>query len=211
MQQPGSKPRMPSGFPGAFSHQSSSLMFSPPGYSGPGGSLPSQSSADSGTGEHKQVAEANMARHCRIGQELVHEIVHKSTEVFQILKATQLFNHLHTNSVAYNERKKQLHDNLKIILDYFKQLKHIYATVRDSSSKLNMRPVTELIPFVEEGGGRKAEAEEQSEVYKQVAAEHLSLSQQLRSKNMELKEIIDILRNLQWEINTMMSVKSANS
>ena len=91
MQHGASKPRMPTGFPGAFTHQQSgSAMFSPPGYTGPPTSLPSQSSTETAISDHKQLTETNIARHCRIGQELVHEIVHKSTEVFHVLKATQV-------------------------------------------------------------------------------------------------------------------------
>ena len=65
-----------------------------------------------------------------------------------LLLLFQLVNHLQTNSVAFNDRKKHLHDNLKVIVDYFKQLKHIYATVKDSCDKMNMKPVTVSVQLI---------------------------------------------------------------
>ena len=40
--------------------------------------------------EQTKPTDQNMARFCRIGQELVHEIVQKSTDLFQVLKSTQV-------------------------------------------------------------------------------------------------------------------------
>lgn len=91
MQQGSNKSRIPAGFPGMLAHQqSSSPMFSPPMYSGATTSLPSQSSTETVLSDHRQSAEVNLARHCRIGQELVHEIVQKSMDVFHVLKTTQV-------------------------------------------------------------------------------------------------------------------------
>lgn len=40
-----------------------------------------------------------------------------------------------------------------------------------------------------------------------LGIEHDTLQEKLRSKNQEIKELIDKLRTLVWDINTMMALK----
>lgn len=40
--------------------------------------------------EQTKTTDQNIARYCRIGQELVHVVVLNSTDLFQVLKATQV-------------------------------------------------------------------------------------------------------------------------
>lgn len=81
----------PAGFPVQAQQPLTSPMFSPTGtgftsmmgsIQGAGEGQPSDAS--------KSTSEENVARLCRIGQELVHEIVHKSADIFHVLKAPQV-------------------------------------------------------------------------------------------------------------------------
>lgn len=92
MQHSNPKHRMPAGFPGAFPQHQQSIpsLFSPTGFSG---SLSNQGSTETMPGgelNKSAISESNMARHCRIGQETVHEIINKSLDMFNVLKGTQV-------------------------------------------------------------------------------------------------------------------------
>ena len=45
------------------------------------------------------------------------------------------------------------------------------------------------------------------EAYKLALEEHNELIQQLTAKNRHIKEIIDQMRNIIWEINTMLAMR----
>ncbi|KAF6023677.1 MED30 [Bugula neritina] len=208
------KPKISSSFGDLSSHQQpgNSPLFSPGARSIALNSLQSQSSTETNIGEQNK--DLNLARHCRLGQDYVHEIVQKAADVFQNLKGTQLPNHLATNHATYNDRKKNLQESLKTVIDHFRRLKVVYNTVENVSQTMDLKPAKELIPFVDERPSTdKAESsmevDSQSESYKMVLAEHSTLTEQLKMKNVQLKEIIDQLRNLLWEINTTMSLKNS--
>ena len=69
-----------------------------------------------------------------------------------------------------------------------------------------------LIPVKDDhrpGDGMRLELEKKrgSDAYRQALDENNELSQQLVLKNRQLKEIIDQIRNIIWEINTMLSMR----
>ena len=50
-----------------------------------------QNASDAQTSDtNRPASEENIARLCRIGQELVHEIVHKAADIFHVLKTPQV-------------------------------------------------------------------------------------------------------------------------
>lgn len=54
----------------------------------------------------------------------------------------------------------------------------------------------------------RAELEKKrGESYRQALEEHTEVAQQLTLRNRQLKEIIDKMRNIVWEINTMLAMR----
>ena len=45
------------------------------------------------------------------------------------------------------------------------------------------------------------------ESYRQSLEEHTELVNQLKAKNQHIKELIDQMRNIIWEINTMLAMR----
>lgn len=67
-----------------------------------------------------------------------------------------------------------------------------------------------LIPYKDdcEETNKKMEIEKRKgEPYRRALEEHTELSQELLAKNKHIKEIIDQMRNIIWEINTMLAMR----
>jgi len=78
--------RMPSGFSGQLTSSQAPGLFSPTGFS----NMPLTSPSMEHHPADAQRSEVNTARLCRIGQELVHEILQKAADVFQLMKSTHV-------------------------------------------------------------------------------------------------------------------------
>jgi len=52
----------------------------------------------------------------------------------------QLPNHLATNHATYNDRKKNLQESLKTVIDHFRRLKVVYNTVENVSQTMDLKP-----------------------------------------------------------------------
>ena len=61
----------------------------------------------------------------------------------------------------------------------------------------------------EDGDGRVELEKKRGEAYKAAADEHNELMQQITLKNRHLKDVIDQMRNIIWEINTMLAIRKA--
>ncbi|XP_050535341.1 mediator of RNA polymerase II transcription subunit 30 [Daktulosphaira vitifoliae] len=150
----------------------------------------------------------NTATLCRFGQETVQEIVSRTHEVFQILKVIMPPNGTPSGATMSNDRRIKMQDHLRHIKLLFKRLRIIYEKCNDSCQLQGMEymHMEGLIPLQEEWD-MKSEEKKTSETYRVVNDELKEVSEQLNGKNRHLKEIIDHLRRIIWEINTMLAMR----
>ena len=64
-----------------------------------------------------------------------------------------------------------------------------------------------LIPFKDDREMQNEIEKKRGEAYKLALEEHSELIQQLVAKNRHIKDIIDQMRNIIWEINTMLAMR----
>ena len=106
----------------------------------------------------------------------------------------------------------KLNETLKLIQNLFKRLHKVYEICDQNGpggefSSLEPDVATmQLVPLEEER--RKDEEEKKpSEILKFQMEEQHRLEEQVRLKNRQIKEIIDMLRSIVCEINTMLAMR----
>lgn len=145
--------------------------------------------------------------HCKIGQETVHDIVAKTTELFNHLKTTNSA----LQRTAENEaRKARIRDILLAVQYKFDDLRRHYNNVNEICSNFAYVQVKSLIPYKDDpvnveqiqkhrrnlcSGPNTDSVREREELVKQVA-----------DKDEELKKITNDLRDFIYEINTMLHI-----
>eukprot|EP00092_Neocalanus_flemingeri_P107248 GFUD01137657.1.p1 GENE.GFUD01137657.1~~GFUD01137657.1.p1 ORF type:complete len:310 (+),score=106.24 GFUD01137657.1:86-931(+) len=163
-------------------------------------------------GQNKEV---NTSTVCRIGQETVEEIVSRTQEVFSILKSLQppvgsysAQTQQHDKSTL--EKQNRLQDVLKGIGMLFKRLRVCWDKCQENTGGMDFLPIESLIPLKDDMDTGKTELEKKrGESYKAALEEHNELMQQITFKNRHLKDIIDQMRNIIWEINTMLAMRKS--
>ncbi|CAL8299329.1 unnamed protein product [Lota lota] len=160
--------------------------------------------------QHQQAArDVNTASLCRIGQETVQDIVLRTMEIFQLLRNMQLPNGVTYHPNTHQDRLGKLQEHLRMLSVLFRKLRLVYDKCNENCAGMDTTPPEQLIPFVEEDGAKhearsagpgRSGVEERREV--------LEVNKKLRLKNQQLKQVMDQLRNLIWEINSMLAVKS---
>merc|ERR1719376_123375 len=161
-----------------------------------------------------QSKEVNTSTVCRIGQETVEEIVSRTQEVFSILKSLQPpVGSYSPQTVAHDksnqEKQNRLQDVLKGIGMLFKRLRVCWEKCQENTGGMDFMPIESLIPLKEDGEGRVELEKKRGDAYKSAAEEHNELVQQITLKNRHLKDVIDQMRNIIWEINTMLAIRKA--
>ena len=160
-----------------------------------------------------QAKEVNISTVCRIGQETVEEIVSRTQEVFSILKSLKppvgSYNKMAAMEDQNNlEKQNRLNEVLKGIGMLFKRLRVCWDKCGENTAGLDFYPIESLIPMKEEpqSDGRTELEKKRGDIYKTALEEHNELVTQIVHKNRHLKDIIDQMRNIIWEINTMLSI-----
>jgi len=160
---------------------------------------------------------ANMSTVCRVGQETVEEIVSRTQEVFSILKSLQppygaFSKAMQHQDQANIEKQKRLNDVLNGIGMLFKRLQLCWDKCQENSGGMDFYPIESLIPYKDEAlelnSGKTELEKKRGDVYKSALDEHNELVQQITFKNRHLKDIIDQMRNIIWEINTMLAMRT---
>ena len=148
---------------------------------------------------------------CKLGQELVQEIVIKTSELFSLLKLIQPSNGTAISANAQEEKRIKIQECQKTIDGLFKRLKVLYNKCLETCAGLEYIQIESLIPFKESSDSvsKPLVDEKKSPEYDMLAEKHAKYVEVLRSKNRHLKDIIDSLRNLMWEINTMLAMKKS--
>ncbi|KAL0126163.1 hypothetical protein PUN28_004940 [Cardiocondyla obscurior] len=156
----------------------------------------------------QQNKEFNTASLCRYGQETVQEIVSRTLELFQTLKVLQPPNGTGQGANMANEKKKKVYEQLEMIKMMFKRLRLIYEKCNENCQLQGMEytHIESLIPLKEEWD-MKSDEKKTSEAYRLTCEERKEIMEQVVLKNRHIKEIIDHLRRIISEINTMLNMR----
>jgi mediator of RNA polymerase II transcription subunit 30 len=132
--------------------------------------------------------------------------VSRFQEVFGILKVIQPPNG--TPGWNSSEKKAKVQEQFRTIRLLFKRLRLLYDKCNDYNGIQGMEytHIESLIPLVEDTDSKIPEPI-QSEEYKKALIENRELNEILAVKNKQLREIIDRIRIIIWEINTMIAVR----
>ncbi|KAJ8984276.1 hypothetical protein NQ317_009760 [Molorchus minor] len=160
--------------------------------------------------QQQQSKEFNTASLCRLGQETVQDIVSRTQEVFQTLKAIQPPNGTSQSLSASNEKKAKVQELLRTIRVLFKRLRLIYEKCNENCQIQGMEytHIESLIPFKDEIDPKHDE-KKNAETYRLACDESKEVMEQVVLKNKQLKEVIDHLRRIIWEINTMLTMRKS--
>lgn len=152
----------------------------------------------------------NGLNHCKLGQDTVHDIINKTTE---------LFNHLKTTNAALqrtpeNEaRRAKIKDILASVQIKFDTLKKHYNDVNEICSSLTYVPVKSLIPFKDDPDNveqiQKHRRNLCMEPHPDTAKEKEELNKKIAERDEQLRQITNDLRDFIYEINTMLHISKS--
>lgn len=154
-----------------------------------------------------QQKEINTAMVCRIGQETVQEIISRTHEVFSYLRVLQPPYGSSAADKNFYEKQQRLQEVLGGISTHFKRLRVCWEKANEHTAGMEYTQFESLIPLKDDQTMRNEIEKKRGESYKMALDEHNELIQQLVVKNKHVKEIIDQMRNIIWEINTMLAMR----
>ncbi|XP_064121796.1 mediator of RNA polymerase II transcription subunit 30-like [Macrobrachium nipponense] len=150
---------------------------------------------------------ANTAFLCKAGCETVQEIVVRTSEVFAMLKTMPLPSGTSQGNQLSLEKKLRIQEYLNSIQRQFKTLRAIYTRVNDDCAGMEYTHIESLIPYKDEGDNR-TDQKKISDNYRHLVEEARDLREQLYQKARYMKEIIEQLRKIIWEVNTMLAMSN---
>jgi len=154
-----------------------------------------------------QQKEVNTATLCRIGQEAVQELVSRTQEVLQILKSLQPPSGTPQSNSSAMDKKNKLQEQLKTVKVLFKRLRIIYDKCNENSQELESYPLETMIPTQSNLDEWKYGDKKNTEQHQAAVDERKDLYEQILVKNRHLQEIMDYMRSIMWEINTMLMMR----
>ncbi|XP_022103599.1 mediator of RNA polymerase II transcription subunit 30-like [Acanthaster planci] len=145
--------------------------------------------------------------YCRLGQETVQEIVAKTNEIFGVMKSMQLPNGVSPVNPAHQAK---LQDLIRNSQRHFKRLRLLYDKCNQLSGGMDQSNAEELIPW-KDGQDSLSDLSGLGSEDKVMNAkrERQELMEKVQSKNEQLRQVIERLRALIWDINTMMAMRYA--
>jgi mediator of RNA polymerase II transcription subunit 30 len=155
---------------------------------------------------NQQQKEFNVLSLCRVGQETVQDILSRFQDIFGILKNHQPPNGLLGSGPISHDKRQKMQDQFRTIRLLFKRLRLLYEKCDNAE---DYTQVESLIPFVDDTSKPEQTVPIHSEEFKRTQAENEELTKVLAQKNAQLKEIIDNMRSIIWEINSMMSARKS--
>jgi len=155
----------------------------------------------------QQQKEINTAMVCRIGQETVQEIISRTHEVFSYLRVLQPPYGSAVADKNFHEKQIRLQEVLGGITTHFKRLRVCWEKANEHTAGMEYTALESLIPYKDDQTMKNEIDKKRGEPYKSALEEHNELIQQLVLKNKHIKEIIDQMRNIIWEINTMLAMR----
>ncbi|KAG5677619.1 hypothetical protein PVAND_007361 [Polypedilum vanderplanki] len=155
-----------------------------------------------GANINPQQKELNVLTLCRIGQETVQDILSRFQDVFSILKNHQPPNGTQGSGIISADKRQKMQDQFRTIRLLFKRLRLLYEKCENSEEYIE---IENLIPYVD--NPNTLDPMSNADEYEKALAENRELNEVLKEKNLQLKEIIDRIRIIVSEINTMMSAR----
>lgn len=153
--------------------------------------------------------ESNIAASCQTGQDLVQELVYKITEVVTSLKLMQLPNGSAASLQATGKASNRIHENLKQIEFCFHKLRQVFNECQRRLPD-DVDPCV-LIPYVKNSMSFDAVVDElplqKSNKVMALEQRKAELEAILTAKNDQFKILLDELRSLVWEINSILALQ----
>lgn len=152
-----------------------------------------------------QQKEFNVLSLCRVGQETVQDILSRFQDIFGILKNHQPPNGLSGSIPLSSDKRQKMQDQFRTIRLLFKRLRLLFEKC---DSSIDYTQVESLIPFVDEDKADTVPVHTNDD-HQRALVENRELTEILAQKNLQLKEIIDSMRNIIWEVNSMMAARKS--
>lgn len=148
--------------------------------------------------------------HCKAGQETVHEIVARTTELFNQLKLTNAA----VQRTPENEAKRvKIRDILAAVQHKFETLRRHYNNVNEICSSLAYVQVKSLIPFKDDPDNveqiQKHRRNLCAEPHPDSIREKEELIKKIAERDEQLRQITNDLRDFIYEINTMLHISKS--
>lgn len=102
------------------------------------------------------------------------------------------------------DKKTKIQEQFRTIRLLFKRLRLLYEKCNDTAG-VEYPPIMSFIPLKDEADVRPEP--QLTDDYKQTLQENKELTELMSVKNRQLREVIDKLRIIIWEINTMLSMR----
>ncbi|XP_071498860.1 mediator of RNA polymerase II transcription subunit 30-like [Diadema setosum] len=160
--------------------------------------------------------EVNAATLCRMGQETVQDLVAEMQDMFSNLKGVQLPNGRSNTQQSHQEKVSKLQDITKHIEVHFKKLRLLYDKCIQISSGIHTAsgthtPSEDLITWKDTPNSKDLTALGSRERVQYMNEEKIELIQQVQAKNRQLRQVMDQMRSLMWDINTMLAMRHSTS
>lgn len=152
--------------------------------------------------------EINGVSMCKKGQEYVQELFQKMHDIFKYMttKANQLPNGINCSVQMATERRSKVAEQIEHLTMLFKKIRLFYDNVNEMCPDDPDDDVLVAVmgqPFEE----KFTPSPDSCFKYKIGKEENREMVEQLRLKNRQLKAIIDQMRTIIWEINTMIVMR----
>lgn len=148
--------------------------------------------------------------HCKVGQETVHDIVAKTTELFNHLKSLNAaLQRSHENELKRNKIK----EILSSVQYKFDTLRRHYNNVNEICSSLAYVQIKSLIPFKDDPDNveqiQKHRRNLCAEPNLDTIREREELNAKIAMRDDQLREVTNELRDFIYEINTMLHISKS--
>ncbi|XP_074595923.1 mediator complex subunit 30 [Brevipalpus obovatus] len=144
---------------------------------------------------------------CRWGQEYVHEIVNKTVDMFNFMRRANVSDN-RPWAVIMEEKMLKVRDTQETIEQLFQKIKQILMTLEKESSNSEYIEGDKLIPYkVNPDSSSRTVPDADKVLDGNIMEEHARHLAAVKARNHHLKTIIDQLRDLVWDINTMLAMR----
>lgn len=141
--------------------------------------------------------------HCKEAIEIVHEIVCKTQELFNVLK------NRNQQQPPEEERKKvRVKEYLNLIQQMFNQVRYHYNAVTEACAGLSHIQLESLIPYKDDPDSYDQIIKHTQSLMESADSTYIEtekeLVQSIKAKDEKLAQVVNELRNFIYEINTML-------
>ncbi|CAH4028976.1 unnamed protein product [Pieris brassicae] len=154
-----------------------------------------------------QSKDFNMASLCKFGQETVQDIVSRTQEMFQTLKAAAPPSGTALGESASHDKRAKMQEQLRTIRLLFKRLRLIYDKCSETCQGMEYTHMESLVPLKDAPDHKALDERRHSDAYRAALDQNRELVEQVVLKNKQLKEVITSLRTIIWEINVMLTMR----